>query len=269
LEKINFCFAFTKQGLTMKSLKESSERLFPKTKNFMHHSLIGLLGLCILCFSACSDSNELKKEVILLKKLTLTTSSGLEVIETYEYDDQNRLTEWTELWNDWPITFYYSYTPNTVTITSTDDDVIVHYYNNAKELIGASIKYSGQGEITVTVENSKGKPVKMIFESPYGTSITEYTYDDKGENVIKEKYDNGSEITFSYAQQLNPHHVSVAANPYNLSRSYDLLLDIFVSKNIRAEHSRTYIFNEKNLPVSSVVTGNVTANFTYEYEFRQ
>jgi hypothetical protein len=169
-------------------------------------------------------------------------------------------------------TYSYVYSTNTVTITSSIDDVIIHNYNNKSQLIGGSIKWAGQDERLYTVHYTGGLVSKVtVLSYGFDEKVKLYTYDAKNENIIKvQNGPNDPEpLTFEFQSGLNPHHIGIASNPYNVSMVLDFYLEGCFSKNV--QQGVIYTYNEKNLPVSGVIknaNGEVDANYTYEYEIR-
>jgi hypothetical protein len=104
-------------------------------KSSLSLTMIILFGLITSC---SDDESAQKKEITLLKKVTITLS-GAENHFTCNYDKNNRISEWTQEASGVARTYSYVYSTNKVTITSSIDDVIIHNYNDKSQLIGGSL----------------------------------------------------------------------------------------------------------------------------------
>lgn len=200
--------------------------------------------------------------------------SGLYYEDSNTYDEEGKLIRRVHLMGgDRPATIDTSYT-----------------YNPQGDLILETDQYTvGEGEEAIvgsTTETSyqytydhEGRITKKITETAFGSSTSEYTYNEQGD-LICEKTVNDlgavqtGEFAYVYSEKGKISRITEVKNSYRVSscdETYDEQGNLTSRQSVSAtdtvSNSSVYTYDDLNRPIQKVHTDSDGRSYTYTYEY--
>jgi hypothetical protein len=215
---------------------------------------------------------------LLTEKLSYTGGNGGDSGLSYEYlntyDEEGKLIRRVHIMGgDRPTTIDTSYT-----------------YNPQGDLILETDQYTvGEGEEAIvgnTIETSyqytydhEGRITKKITETAFGSSTSEYTYNEQGDLICEKTVSDlgavqSSEFAYVYSENGEISRITEVKNSYRVSscdETYDEQGNLTSQQSVSAmdtvSNSSVYTYDDLNRPIQKVHTDSDGRSYTYTYEY--